>query len=171
MRQPGIVGLHTLTTRNALRYAYDASGKDDTRRELLLQCAAFLPMFRTAMKARGQVGTAKIDALEPALPPGGIFPPERVFDEVGKNRETGAQMALTYLKGTGNAKGLIDLARVLIFLKGTDSHDYKFSSAVLEDYANVSPACGDRFFAASTYWLKGSSAKDNDLVKRVRAAL
>ena len=29
----------------------------------------------------------------------------------------------------------------------------------------------DRFFAASTYWLKGSGAKDNDLVKRVRAAL
>src|SRR5262249_44116426 len=38
MRQPGIVGLHTLTTANALRYAYDASGDDSLRRTLLLQC-------------------------------------------------------------------------------------------------------------------------------------
>ena len=171
MRQPGIVGLHTLTTANALRYAYDTSGDDSTRRMLLLQCAAFLPLFRNDMKGRGKIGEVKIDAMEPMLPPGEIFPPEKVFDEVGKNRETAAQMALTYLKGTGDAKGLIDLARVLIFLKGTDSHDYKFSMATLEDYAHVSPPWRDRFFAASTYWLKGSGAKDSDLVKRVRAAL
>jgi hypothetical protein len=60
---------------------------------------------------------------------------------------------------------------VLVFLKGSDSHDYKFSSAVLEDYYHVSPAFRDRFLAANTYWLKGSSAKDNELVKRTRAAL
>ena len=30
-------------------------------------------------------------------------------------------------------------ARRLIFTKGTDSHDYKFSSAALEDFYHVSP--------------------------------
>ena len=46
MRQPGIVGIHTLTSTNALRYAFDACGDNDTRKLLLLQNAAFLPLFR-----------------------------------------------------------------------------------------------------------------------------
>src|SRR5262249_16331558 len=78
LRQPGIVGLHTLTTTNALRYAYDASGDDSLRRMLLLQCAAFLPMFRGDMKGRGQVGAAKIDALEPILTEGEALKPEQI---------------------------------------------------------------------------------------------
>src|SRR5262249_33203341 len=49
MRQPGIVGLHCVTTVNALHYAYQATGNDETRRLMLLQAAAFLPMFREAM--------------------------------------------------------------------------------------------------------------------------
>ena len=55
-----------------------------------------------------------------------------------------------------------------MFLKGTDSHDYKFSSAVLEDYAHVSPAWRDRFLAASVFWLKGSGGADTSLVRRTR---
>jgi hypothetical protein len=62
-------------------------------------------------------------------------------------------------------------ARRLIFLKGRDSHDYKFSSAALEDYHHATPAWRARFLASSVYWLKGSGDKDNDLVKRARAAL
>jgi hypothetical protein len=171
MRQPGIVGLHTLTTANALRFAYDNSGNDATRRLLMLQCAAFLPMFRDNMKSRGKIETIKIDAMEPIVPKGEAYSPEMIFADVGKDRETAARKTLDYLKGTGHAKELIDLARVLIFLKGTDAHDYKFSMATMEDYASVSPMWRDRFFAASTYWLKGTSAKDNGLVQRVRAAV
>src|SRR5205807_6853084 len=67
MRQPGIVGLHTLTTTNAMRYCYDACGDDATRRLLLLQCAAFLPLFRGAMTSRGKVDDARIDKFEPSV--------------------------------------------------------------------------------------------------------
>src|SRR5207247_2701765 len=42
MRQPGIVGIHTLTSTNAMRYAYGACSNDETRKLLLLQNAAFL---------------------------------------------------------------------------------------------------------------------------------
>jgi len=59
----------------------------------------------------------------------------------------------------------------LIFLKGNNSHDYKFSSAVLEDFHHVSPAWRDRFLAASVFNLRGSGDKDNSLVNRTRAAL
>src|SRR5205085_9547321 len=141
MRQPGIVGLHTLTTANAMRYGYEACGDDATRRLLLLQCAAFLPLFRGAMKGRGKVDDAKIDALEPAKE---SVTPEAVFADVGRDRTAGAAKTLAYLKSGGDAKALITAARLLIFLKGTDSHDYKFSSAVLEDYNRVAPDQRDR---------------------------
>ena len=54
-----------MTSTNALHYAYQASGDDQTRRLLLLQNAAFLPLFREAMGGRGKVGDARIDQLEP----------------------------------------------------------------------------------------------------------
>jgi hypothetical protein len=65
----------------------------------------------------------------------------------------------------------VDAAQRLIYLKGTDSHDYKFSAAVLEDYASLSPQLRNRFLAASVFWLKGSSAPDSGLVARTRAVI
>jgi hypothetical protein len=46
-------------------------------------------------------------------------------------------------------------ARRLIFLKGDNAHDYKFSAAVLEDYFNVSPAWRAQFLATSVFNLRG----------------
>ncbi len=69
MRQPGIVSLHAATTTNALHFAYQASADDETRRLLMLQNAAFLPLFREAMGGRGKVGDARIDQLEPTRRP------------------------------------------------------------------------------------------------------
>ena len=66
---------------------------------------------------------------------------------------------------------LIDAARRLVFLKGDDPHDYKFSSAVLEDYYHASPKWRERFLASSLLLLPGSADKDNSLVKRTRSAL
>ncbi len=169
MRQPGIVGLHTLTTMNALHYAFGACGADETRRLLMLQGASFLPLFRGAMKGRGKVGDARIDRLEPADPPADVG---AVYAELSKDKAAAARLALAYLKSDdAGGKKLIDEGRRLIFLKGTDSHDYKFSSATMEDYAHVSPALRDRFLAASLFWLKGSGAPDAPIVRRIHAAL
>ena len=57
----------------------------------------------------------------------------------------------SYLADSNNTEQFANLARRMIFLKGRDSHDYKFSSAVLEDYYHVSPAWRDRFLAAGIY--------------------
>jgi hypothetical protein len=179
MRQPGIVGLHTLTTLNALHYAYEATGDAETRKLALLQAAAFLPLFREAMKGRGKVGDARIDKLETADNPlprkeveGWLPPQEAIFAMLSKDKLTAAQWALWCLKGKSvSARQLVDAGRLLIFLKGTDSHDYKFSSAVLEDYAHIASPWRERFLAASLFWMKGSAGPDAPVVKRTRAAL
>ncbi|MEX2173987.1 MAG: hypothetical protein WD872_06460 [Pirellulaceae bacterium] len=172
MRQPGIVGLHTLTTTNALRYAFDAAGDDETRRMLLLQSAAFLPMFRAGMNGRGNVGEHKIEALEPAeIPTDSTAALDAIFADVSGDRMQAARKTLAYARANPQPQDFMTRARTLIFLKGRDSHDYKFSSAVLEDYLNVSPAWRDKFLATSVFNLKGSGGGDNPLVERTRAAL
>jgi hypothetical protein len=61
--------------------------------------------------------------------------------------------------------------RRLTFNKGRDSHDYKFSSAALEDFYHTSPTWRNRYLATSMFNLHGSQDPDNGLIKRTRAAL
>jgi len=171
-RQPGIVALHAVTTSNALRYAFDTTASDDTRRMVLLQNAAFLPLFRGAMRGRGRVGDVRLDQLEAAEGAAADREAvEAIFRNVGGNSMEAARGVLGYLNQKGDPKTLIDAARVLVFLKGNNSHDYKFSSAVLEDYYHVSPAWRNRYLASGAFKLRGSGGGDNRLVARTRAAL
>ena len=171
MRQPDLVGLHTLTTLNALHYAARTTGDAELRKFLTLQGASFLPMFRDAMKASGKMGDAKIDELKPRDERKEYLVAD-VYAELSRDKEKGARTALQFLKTDPTAtKQLIDEGRRLIFLKGTDAHDYKFSVSVMEDAAFVSPEWRNHFLAASVFWLKGSETPDAPLVKRTRAAL
>ncbi len=172
MRNPGIVGLHAVTSVNALRYLYEASGDDLTRRWILLQGVSFVPAFRVAATQRGGAANDMlVDRLEPlAL----ASPQEAVAEicaEIDRDRMSAARKILAYLQGNGDAKPLIDAARLLIFAKGRDAHDYKFSAAVLEDYYHVSPAWRDKYLATSVFNLKGSQGPDNSLMQRARSAL
>ena len=169
MRQPGLVALHAVTSTNALHFAYETCESDETRKMLLLQNAAFLTLFR-GDPAGGK--SVKIDLFEPLpLKAQGASAIEEILAEVSNDRMTAARKMLTYLHENPHPETLIDAARQLVFVKGRSSHDYKFSSAVLEDYYHVSPAWRDRYLAASSFNLCGSGAPDNDLVKRTRAAL
>lgn len=171
MRQPGIVGLHTLTTLNAMHYASRTTGDAQLRDLLLLQSASFLPMFREAMKSRGKVGEAKIDELVPR-DEDAEFTVRHVYEELSRDKTTAARTAMSVLRADRNkAKEMIDTGRLLIFLKGTDAHDYKFSASVMEDAQFIAPEWRNQFLAASLFWLKGSASPDSQLVKRTRAAL
>jgi len=173
MRQPGIVGLHCVTTVNALYYAYQTSGNDETRRLMMLQAAAFLPMFREAMRARGNVrDDVRIDTLDPIEVRGtGNEAVEDIFSEVSRNRQVAAQKTISYLQNNGDPEALLAAARRLVFTKGTDSHDYKFSEAILEDFYHATPALRNRFLATGMFYLKGTGSRDTDLLQRTRAAL
>jgi hypothetical protein len=172
MRQPGIVALHASTSTNALRFAFETAADDHARRYLLLQNAAFLPLFRQAMTQRGKLAEGDIVTLEPTPPTAtGADSIGEIFRDVSGNRAAAAQKMLAFLEGGRDAHSLIDAARVLVFLKGNNSHDYKFSSAVFQDYYHVSPKWRNRFLASSTFQLRGSGASDNPLVTRIRAAV
>ena len=117
--------------------------------------------------------SVRIDQFEPADPGVklGADAVAAIFAEASRDRTTAARKALAYLDHAEQPGALMDAARRLVFLKGTDAHDYKFSCAVLEDYGHVSPQLRNRYLAASLFYLPGSGAPDNPLVMRTRTAL
>jgi hypothetical protein len=168
MREPGIRALHAVTCTNALHFEWQHCSSEETRKLLLLQGTAFLPLFRGNRPDQG----TRIDQLEQVpIKESGAAAVEEIFADLTNDRMLAARKVLAYLKDSPQPREFIDAARVLIFLKGRDAHDYKFSSAVLEDYRNLSPVWRDRYLAASVFNLRGSGAADNQLVKRTRAAL
>jgi hypothetical protein len=173
MRQPGIVGIHCVTSTNALHFAYQTSADDETRRLLMLQSAAFLPMFRQAMTGRGKLADVKIDKLEKAeVKADPAEAVEEIFADVSKDKMLAARKTLALMDGDATRfPPLVTSAERLIFTKGRDSHDYKFSSASLEDYYHVTAPWRARYAASSMFNLKGTGDRDNDLIQRTRAAL
>ena len=174
VRQPDIAALHAVTSTNAIRFAFDTAADDHTRRMLLLQNAAFLPLFRrsSAMQNKDfQIDKLEAVALDKAAGQNDAAAFEELFGTISNNRLQAAGKVMAYLQDHPNAKPFIDAARVLVFRKGDDSHDYKFSSAVLEDYRRVSPKWRNRYLAASVFKLQGTAQADNKVVERTQAAL
>jgi hypothetical protein len=181
MRQAGILALHATTSTNAIHYLWQQCRDDRSRRLLLLQNAAFLPLFRggggSSRSASRGPEIDRIEAAPLAAPLAGARASAdadaiaEIFAEVGRDPLMTARKILTFLKSRQDPTPLAVAARRLIFLKGTDSHDYKYSSAVFEDHALLTPAWRDRYLAAAAFNLKGSTDPDNQLVQRTRAAL
>lgn len=171
LRQPAIVALHAVTSTNALHYAYQASGNDSTRRLLMLQNAAFLPLFRQAIESRTELAQSPIDALPAAQAASSPNAVQEIFAALGSDRQAAVRQTLAYLQAHKSPEELMATGRRLVLVKGDDPHDYKFSVAALEDYYHISPAWRDRYLAACMLRLPGSNEADNQLVHRIRAAL
>lgn len=171
MRQPGIVGLHGLTTANALHFLWQHVGDDALRRRLLLQAVSFASLFRDAAARRGSLQSLTIDDVQSASPPPAQATTDSIFADIGRDGLAAARKLQAHLTAGGDPYAIIDTARRYIFLKGRDAHDYKFSTAVLEDYSHLTPAWRPLFLALSVFNLKGASAADSSLVNRTRAAL
>jgi hypothetical protein len=168
MQAPGIVSLHAMTFTNAVHYAWHRAQNDETRRLILLQNAAFLPLYRGNRADNG----LHIDALEPlALEATGDEAVAEIFTDISRDRLTASRKILAWLKDSPRAAPFAAAARRLVFLKGTNAHDYKFSSAVFEDYERLSPPWRNQLLAASAFNLRGAADKDSDIVKQTRSAL
>src|SRR6185295_4976534 len=105
MRKPGIITLHAVTTTNALHYAFQNTTNDETRRFLLLQNAAFIPLFRGRANADKGV---MIDEFESAATKAtGAAAVEEIFADVSRDKLMAARKTLAWLEGNGEAKPFI----------------------------------------------------------------
>jgi hypothetical protein len=171
MRKRGIVALHSVTTTNAIHYAYRTASDEKTRQFLLLQNASFLPLFREALGDPANLANDHIDEFVAEDGEDISVSIPTIFETMGTDRREGSRQMFRYLAAGGDPRSVVDHARRLVFLKGNDSHDYKFSSAALEDYRVLSTPWRNRFLAASTYQLRNQGEATRPLVKRIRDAL
>ncbi len=171
MRQQGIVSLHAVTTTNAIHHAFRTSADERTRKFLLLQNASFLPMFREAARGRGELTEHRIDEYEATESTSKPVSIPEAFATIGKSRREASVQLYQLLVSGGDPQTVVDHARRLVFLKGNDSHDYKFSSAALEDYRTLSPPWRNRFLAASMHQLRSPAEATRPIVDRIQNAL
>ena len=120
MRQParpsrwaaGIFSLHAATSLNALRYAYSTSSQEETRRLLLLQSVAIVPVFLATMGKRGgKIDEGRIDQLEPAPLKTPTEAAGEIFADIATDRGLAARKALAFLKDNPKPQALIEAAR------------------------------------------------------------
>jgi hypothetical protein len=168
MRQPAIVSLHGVTSTNALQFLSRSVSNDELRKWLILQNASFIGHFRESALGRDQLSQRNILELQPSEDK--VTDVESIFNQLGSDRDKASQSMLNYLNNGGTPETVQQKARELVFLKGNDSHDYKYSSAIFEDYHFCSPQWRPRLLAASSHLLTPSTAPNNDLQDRIEEA-
>ena len=174
MRRADILSLHAITTANAMYYTFQRVRGDHLRKFLVLQNAAFLTQFRRDPEEIADrprfIDQMQTTTLADASNADAAL--EEIFATISSDKPAAAAKVLSYCQGNpGRARDVIHTARRFLFLKGNNSHDYKYTSAVLEDYTQLSPSIRDHYLAASVFNLRGSGDRDNRLVQRIRAAL
>jgi len=173
MRQPGIYGIHTVTSVNGLRYAYETSADPETRLVLLLQGLGWMAQFRNFMASRpAGLKETRINELQAAEIPAA---PDKaavdIFETVSEDVTAAARQAFAYGQKFPATAAFSEQVRQLVFTKGTDAHHYKYAAAILEDVANVSPVWRPHQFATTVYYVRGRQASDSVLMQRAKESL
>jgi hypothetical protein len=169
LRQNGIVPLHAVTSTNAIHYLFRTVKDERLRWWLLLQNYAFVCLLRDAANSRDSLRKLEIGELaKPNDNPGNI---DSIFKNLGQDKDLASRQLFTYLEKSESPTEFFSTARNYVFSKGDDSHDYKFSSAILEDYSNVSRPWRNLYLAGCSQMLSGESAADTQLFRKVRELL
>jgi hypothetical protein len=155
--QPGIVAVHAQTSANALHYAYRMASDEQTQQLALLQCAAFVTMFREMTHTSETA--ANLEKLKPVPLERAAkqLPVEEIFADLSiRRRSEAACKSLGYLQGGGDAGSLIAAARHHVVYGAVEAHDYKFAEAVFDNYAQfpASAAWRARFLSAGMAYFK-----------------
>lgn len=170
MRQPGIYGIHTVTSIHGLRTAYEWAADPATRLLLLLQAVGWLGQFQRFMGGRnGGLTAARIDDLPVAAD--ATAAPAQVFEWIGRDAPRAARAAAPLAVDAAARTQFQQSAWQLIFRKASDAHDYKYAASIFEDLERVSPTWRPHLLATATYHLRGATHPDSPVVARAAAAL
>ena len=155
LHAPGIVPLHAQTTANALHYAFRVCNDEQTQQLTLLQCAAFISMFREMTHTKET--DVNLRDLQPLpLEHQAEDPLEGIFASLSSgDRLQAARRSLGYLRNGGDADRLIRKARHHVVYGAQEAHDYKFAEAVFDNYAQFAdPAWQFPYLGAGMAYFK-----------------
>lgn len=192
----GATPLHTNTSTNALRFAFDECSDPHIRMYTLLAAVAWATKFHSAERwtreGKPWLREMKITDLplrevngSPAEFVAKIFDmqPKKRHDESQKEILVGregpredqdkvAELAFSYANKFRDHRHYIEVARLLTSMKSTqDAHDVKFPVAIFENHGLVNPLWRPHLIAASSHYLHGTKMTDNPAVRTAREML
>jgi len=164
-----IVGLHAVSSVNALHHAYLSAPDSQTRFLLLLQAAGWMGQFRSFAGAReNALRVFSITDLEPSAKDAPI---EEIFASVPAKADTAASQILRLAADPQSRRTYLAAALRSTAAKADEVHYYKYLAALMEDSALVQQRWQPHLIAATAYYLKGSNDAEPAATKRAREAL
>ena len=162
-----IVGLHAVSSANALHYAWSAAASSDNRFLLLLQAAGWMAQFRTWSETREEsLRRFEITQLEPS---DGTL--AEVFDTMRSNTDAAASKVLRLAGNPASRQAFLAKSIHLTLSKVDEVHYIKYAAALLEDIRLVSSEWQPHLTAAIVYYAKGPNDPEPAPMKRAREAL
>ena len=165
MQQPGIYGIHTVTSAHALRYAFETSASVQTRLLIMLQGVGWMCQFHNFMDRKPQ-GLKEVKITELTSDATGTSTAE-LFELIGQDNPAAAAKAMSF----DSAIEFMRAAKQLLLTKATDAHDYKYAASIFDDYNRVSPRWQPHMLATATYYLRGTNSPDSKLMERAAEAI
>ncbi len=172
MRLPGILGVHCVTSANALHYAFRMSADAETRLYVLLQGVGWMAQFATFMSREDRFRELDISAMSGAdVEEGSREGADEILGLLGAEADRAARKAFSYAREHPDTSGFLHAARSLVCNKADEVHHFKFAAAIFEDLSLVDPRWQPHMLATATYYLRGSDHPDSNVVLRAREAL
>jgi hypothetical protein len=173
MRARGIVGIHTVTSANGLRYAWQAASDPALRFLVLLQGVGWMAQFRTHAASRdASLRPFPITAIEPHAAGEPVAKAiEEVFAAIGSKTDEAAGRVLRISQDPSAGQAFVSEALRHTVVKADEVHYYKYLAALVEDIPLVSPEWQPYLRAAIAYYVKGSKDAEPAAMKRAREAL
>jgi hypothetical protein len=169
MGSGAIVGIHAVTSANALHHAYLAAATPESRLLVLLQAAGWMTQFRTWAEEREKsLRTLSITEL---VPHSDATDTDAVLSRPASEADqTASQMLRLARDPSARQKFLAGALRTTI-PKADEVHYYKYLAALIEDIPLVSAEWQPHLTAASLYYMKRGDDREPASMTRARKAL
>lgn len=168
-----LVGIHAVTSANALHYAYMASTDPQVRYLLVLQAVGWMGQFRKWAGARPEnLRAFPITGLEPSAEAAQLDRTlEETFAGIPSNLDASAARVFRLAGDLPARQAFLSAALRLTSAKANEVHYYKYLAALIEDIPLMSPEWQPHLLAATVYYVKGSNDPEPAAMKRAREAL
>jgi hypothetical protein len=162
-----IVGLHAVTSANALHHAWTAASDPRLRYLLLLQAVGWMAQFRAWAEARSStLRDIRLTDMEPVA-----GPLDETFALIPGEADRAAARVLGLGRDPAGRRAFLDGALRLAIAKSDEVHYYKYLAALVEDVPLVSARWQPYMLAATAYYLKGPASPEPAAMKQAREAL
>jgi hypothetical protein len=164
-----IVGIHAVTSANALHHAYLTASTASSRLLLLLQAAGWVAQFRTwAASREKELRALAITELEPHTEPSDI---ETILSRPASETAHAAKEVLQTARDLPKRQALLAGALRTTIPRANEVHYYKYLAALIEDVPLVSAEWQPHLTAASLYYMKRPNDPEPEPMTRARKAL